>query len=41
MLKKLLALFLPFAISINAHADLVDGSFESADPWSYAYFQGG
>jgi len=41
MLKKLLAAFLPLAISFNATADLVDGSFESADPWSYAYFQGG
>ena len=40
-MKKLLATILPCLLSINANADLVDGSFESADPWSYAFFQGG
>lgn len=29
------------ALSAAASAGLVDGSFESADPWAYAFFQGG
>ena len=30
-----------FALSTAAHAGLVDGSFESADPWAYSFFNGG
>lgn len=41
MIKKLLAPLVAIILSFSAKADLVDGSFESADPWSYAYFQGG
>jgi hypothetical protein len=28
-------------VANEAKADLVDGSFESADPWAYAFFNGG
>jgi len=41
MIQKLLAIFTAFALTLSVKADLVDGSFESADPWSYAFFQGG
>jgi hypothetical protein len=41
MFKKLLAVVLAISLSPLAAADLVDGSFESADPWAYAFFQGG
>jgi len=41
MLKKLLAIFGALTLALSAKADLVDGSFESADPWGYAFFQGG
>jgi len=41
MKKTLLSAIGTLALSAAAHAGLVDGSFESADPWAYAFFQGG
>ena len=41
MLKNTLAVISSLALSVSCFAGLVDGSFETADPWSYAFFQGG
>jgi hypothetical protein len=41
MIKAFLIAAVTASATFVARADLVDGSFESADPWSYAFFQGG
>lgn len=41
MIKSIVVFSTSMALTASASADLVDGSFESADPWSYAFFQGG
>jgi hypothetical protein len=41
MNRLLLASIASFTISASASAGLADVSFESADPWGYAFFQGG
>jgi hypothetical protein len=40
-MRYITLLFANLAVACTAHAGIVDGSFESADPWGYAFFSGG